>query len=199
MRRTVWNNTALHTAITSDHTDCVELLIREGADVNYIGSLGETPLTVASKNPDASSMKILIEAGADVNMQNTSGNSALNTCILFRNGDEQVVVDKIRLLLKAGAHINRKANTGQPAQYVDVSWKTLIRILFAAGEILPFHSISAEGDSLKDLCRRRIRQILIDKDPHENLFVRIPQLGLPSLVTEYLSYGVTLNDNNAIP
>ena len=188
----------MHTAIASDQTDCVELLVKEGADVNYVGSLGETPLTVASKNSDASSMKILIEAGADVNMQNTSGNSALNTCILFRNGDEQVVADKVRLLLRAGAHINKKANTGQPAHYIDASWKTLIRILFAAGEILSFHSISPEGDSLKDLCRRRIRQILIDKDPHENLFVRIPRLGLPSLVTEYLLYGVTLNCNSAL-
>ena len=80
-------------------------------------------------------------------------------------------------------------------------------LLFAAGEKvnhkeirdkLPDYLKDLEDTEdelrLKDLYRRRIRQILIDKDPHENLFIRTPRLGLPSLVTEYLLYGVTLDD-----
>ena len=189
-----FGNTAFRIAITYQHKDCIELLINEGADVNKFPGEGETPLTEASLYSDASSVKLLLEAGANVNAENWRGHSALNTCIMFPNGDEQVVVDKIRLFLKAGAHINKKSNSGQPAQDLDPSWKTLIRILFAAGENLTLDSIEVESDCLKDLCRKRIRQILIDKDPHENLFVRIPQLGLPSLVTEYLLYGVTLHD-----
>ena len=189
-----FGNTAFRIAIRFQYTDCTKLLIKEGIDVNRFPAVDETPLTQASKSKGSSSLKLLLEAGADVKAENSRGNSALNTCILFHNRDEQEVIDKIRLLFRAGAHINKKPNSGQYAQYIDPSWKTLIRISFAAGETLPFDSRADEGDRLKDMCRRRIRQILIDKDPHENLLFRIPQLGLPSLVTEYLLYGVTLDD-----
>ena len=43
-----------------------------------------------------------------------------------------------------------------------------------------------ENLDLKHLCREAIRKHLIYLDPHEHLFGRIPQLGLPSLVTEFL-------------
>ena len=188
-----FDNTAFRFTIKFQYTDCTKLLIKEGVDVNRFPAEDETPLTEASKTL-GSSLKLLLEAGADVNAENSRGNSALSTCILFHNGDEQVVIDKIRLLFRAGAYINKKPSSGQLAQSIDPLWKTLIRILFAAGENLPFDPVADEGDCLKDMCRRRIRQILIDKDPRENLLVRIPQLGLPSLVTEYLLYGVTLDD-----
>ena len=48
---------------------------------------------------------------------------------------------------------------------------------------------------LKHLCREAIRKHLIDVDPHEHLFGRIPELGLPSLVTEYLLYDYSLDEN----
>ena len=40
--------------------------------------------------------------------------------------------------------------------------------------------------SLKHLCGEIIPKPQLDIDPHQHLFGRIPQLGLPSLVTEYL-------------
>ena len=191
-----FGNTALRIAIKSRHTGCIDLLVKEGADVNKFPDEDETPLTVASKKFRCIfSLKLLLEAGADVNIENSMGISGLNAC----EGDEQEVVDKVRLLLRAGAHVNKKANMGQRALYIGASWKTLIRILLAAGEILPFGSSEVESSCLKDVCRRRIRQILIDKDPHENLFVRIPQLGLPYLLPEYLLYGVSLEDQHGTP
>ena len=102
-----------------------------------------------------------------------------------------MATDKICLLFRAGAYVN-KPSSEKLAQRIDPSWKTLIRILFAAGQNLPFDSVADEGVCLKDMCRRRIRQILIDKDPP--LFIRIPRLGLPSLITEYLLFNVTLDD-----
>ena len=33
-------------------------------------------------------------------------------------------------------------------------------------------------------------------DPHEHLFGRIPRLGLPASMTEYLMYGVSLDDDD---
>ena len=45
------------------------------------------------------------------------------------------------------------------------------------------------GLCLKEKCRNVIRKHLLELDPHENLFIRVPRLGLPSLLTEYLLYG----------
>ena len=41
-------------------------------------------------------------------------------------------------------------------------------------------------------CREAIRKHLIDLDPHAHLFNRIPQLGLPSLLTDYLLFDISL-------
>ena len=49
--------------------------------------------------------------------------------------------------------------------------------------------------SLKHLCRETIRKHLLDIDPLENLFGRIPQLGLPSSLTVYLLYSLSLDDD----
>lgn len=51
---------------------------------------------------------------------------------------------------------------------------------------------------LKHKCREAIRKHLLDLDPHSHLFGRIPQLGLPSLLTEYLLYDQTLEDDDNV-
>ena len=60
-----------------------------------------------------------------------------------------------------------------------------------------------EESHLKHLCRVRIRTHLLELDPHENLFIRVPELGLPKSLVSYLLYDVTVddlsddNDNNS--
>ena len=46
---------------------------------------------------------------------------------------------------------------------------------------------------LMDLTRVAIRKYLREASP-VNLFVRVPHLGLPSLLADYLLYGITLED-----
>ena len=45
---------------------------------------------------------------------------------------------------------------------------------------------------LKHLCRVAIRKHLIKVNPHLRLFDRIPQLGLPASLSQYLLYNVTI-------
>ena len=54
---------------------------------------------------------------------------------------------------------------------------------------------SPEGN-LKDTCRRAIRKHLMELSP-VNLFCKIPQLGLPKLMEDYLLYGITLDASDA--
>ena len=49
---------------------------------------------------------------------------------------------------------------------------------------------------LKHICREMIRTHLLDINPHENLFVRLPKLHLPSLLERYLLYGFTASAEN---
>ena len=64
-------------------------------------------------------------------------------------------------------------------------------------EIPEYFQELKERLDLKHLCREAIRKHLLDLDPQEHLFGRIPQLGLPSIVTEYLLYNCSLDPETA--
>ena len=72
-------------------------------------------------------------------------------------------------------------------------------LLYAAGETIDETKVQVP-DFLKPpdlnpkhLCRETIRKHLINIDPHQHLFRRIPQLGLPSLLTKYVLFSMSLN------
>ena len=52
---------------------------------------------------------------------------------------------------------------------------------------------------LKHLCRESIRSHLLDLDPHTHLFGKIPKLGLPKSLADYLLYNQTLGDDEQTP
>ena len=74
-------------------------------------------------------------------------------------------------------------------------------LLYAAGECFAETKVQVPDYlrqpewNLKHLAREAIRKHPINIDPHENLFGRIPLLGLPSLITEYLLYDMSLDDD----
>ena len=77
-------------------------------------------------------------------------------------------------------------------------------LLFTAGEILDGITDAEIPDclsfddiklNLKHICREAIRKHLLNLDPHAHLFYRVPRLELPSLLTEYLLYNQTLDDD----
>ena len=53
--------------------------------------------------------------------------------------------------------------------------------------------------TLLDLCREAIRKHLLQMSPHEHLFGRVPKLGLPSIITDYLLYYQTLDEDDQRP
>ena len=48
---------------------------------------------------------------------------------------------------------------------------------------------------LKHLCRETLRRHLLELDPHTHLFGRVPRLGLPKSLMEYLLYNQTLDND----
>uniref|UniRef100_A0A673T109 Ankyrin repeat and SOCS box protein 1 n=1 Tax=Suricata suricatta TaxID=37032 RepID=A0A673T109_SURSU len=59
--------TPLRIAATAGHGDCVDFLIRNGAEVDLVDVKGQTALYVAVVNGHLESAQILLEAGADPN------------------------------------------------------------------------------------------------------------------------------------
>ena len=139
----------------------------------------------------------------------------------------------IKLLLKLGVHVNKRSR-GHTAfmKYCNQNRhpdEIFIKLLYATGQVVEWPELEycagrrvvvpewlqdAEAvrkrkkcASLRDMCRVSIRTRFLNLDRHTNLFIRVPKLGLPSLLTRYLLYHMTLdvlyteedtdNDNNS--
>ena len=194
-------NTPLGSAALRGQLKYMELLLTLGADVNGRNKNGGTPLMYAVCSEDDTCAKALIEAGADVNIADRKGDTVLSIAAATGN------VKNLLMLLKAGAHINRGSVVSCPAAYR--TFKTGLTpvtsmLLFAAGERFGVRDLREKVNTLfdleecdldlKHLCRERLRRHLIDLNPHAHLFNRIPHLGLPPLLNEYLLYDVSLDD-----
>ena len=183
----------------------VLLLIAVGANVNQKNCNGDTPLLWHTCFGRLKCVKALIEAGADVDATNKELETPLMMSVSTGNNKNVV-----RALLNKGTNINILDNSGGNAltflatyEKGQKRYQEKFMILFAAGEKINRQAIEAEEQkvpdhlqpqlNLKDICRRRIREHLLELDPHTHLFGRIPRLELRFIITEYLLYNQTLD------
>ena len=187
---------------------CVRLLIEAGAYVNLRNKNGESALSLAALRDRVRCVKVLIEAGADVNNRNTRGGE---TVLHWACGN----ADCLRLLFQSGVGINRRNVKLQNALTNYMTWpygvtKENVMLLVAAGETIDGIVFTRGTDDpvnvsdylpfmqsepcLKSICRSAIRSHLLNMDPYENLFRRIPLLGLSPSLTDYLLYDTRLHD-----
>lgn len=108
----------LHTAAV----EMTELLLRHGADPNFAGLYGRTPLIHATVNiPDITGL--LICSGARVNGVDDAGWTPLMYAVLLhkqnRNGNKEQALKRINFLLEHGADIHLKNDNGETA--MDIS------------------------------------------------------------------------------
>ena len=220
-------DTALIRAAEMGYDKCVNLLIQGGADVNIAGhNIYATALIQAARYDWHRCVHLLIQAGADVNAADFINNTVLMSAVgdsedlfaptfnerdLFSLGTSRI--KSVQLLLAAGADVNRTNVHRQTALYFHrhrgvFQDRDIPMLLIAAGEKLDETNVTIEdildavhetGDELclKHLCRETIREHLIELNSHQNLFIRIPKLGLPSLLTKYLLYDMTLDTEYA--
>ena len=172
--------------------------------MNIANKHGYTALLYGITQCSFTCINSLIQAGADVNTVHKKGYIVLNQAIYSDD------LNITRAVLKAGSFINRLndanhnalMNTLSPNSPSILRSEDLVMLLFAAGEIVNYMMFWARVPEylqhadlkfcLKHHCREAIRKHLIKLNPHENLFGRIPKLGLPSSVEEYLLYNMSL-------
>ena len=96
-------------ASQNGHTEVVEQLLKEHANVNIQNKEGVTALMKASQNNHTEVVEQLLKEGADVNIKNNYGWTAL--MIASKNGHTQVVEQ----LLKEDADVNIQTNNRETA------------------------------------------------------------------------------------
>ena len=157
---------ALKWAVVNGKEMCVELLIEAGVDVNTC-KLHYTSLKILWK---------LLRAGIEVNIIGDNEETALRYCIKElreknANGDE--LKEKIKILHAAGEILikNYRYSCRKPVELPD------------------FLKYRSEELNLMSICRELIRKHLLQMSK-VNLFFRVPRLGLPDVLCQYLLYNM---------
>jgi len=119
--------TPLIYAARENCSECVELLIRHGVDLNLGDPTGVVPLVIAIINGNTDIAKRLIEAGADVNQWDIFGQAPLHVAIsnMNRGGRSSNPLDADQAQAATGAElvqmlIERGANPNQQVAYPSV-------------------------------------------------------------------------------
>ena len=160
--------------------------------MNKLDNRGCTALVLAAQKGYASVADILINSGADVNIVcGTTYRNALYEFVVRNNSKG------VRLLLKSGANVNTDMFFVRSLS-TPILKDGVRELLFAAGQNTHREKIRRKiygYCTLQNRCRVVIRSHLLQIDRQQNLFCRIPSLGLPSPLVRYLLYDVCLNDD----
>ena len=213
--------TPLHIALDESDVLSAKLLIESGADVNKADYFGMTSLMYAVRNEDADQddfVDLLLETGADVNARDTRGDTALfmaasagnKNCVkhLLRAGAH---INKFQINFDPANDRNCSHHLHHQGKPLDAE---LLKLMFVAGingtdfnmlnriadlmneakiTMVDLRKKSREELSLMNKCRTVIRNYLKQSEPPVNLFIKVPQLGLPSLMVDYLWYNMSLD------
>jgi len=103
--------TALHRAAVADAAEVAQLLLASGAQVNFHGPLGTTPLILAASNGSRRTAEVLLDHGADVSTPDGHRDTALSQATAH-NHDDIVRLLLIHLPVPSVANMNAVAMRG---------------------------------------------------------------------------------------
>ncbi|KAI9889562.1 MAG: hypothetical protein M1814_005165 [Vezdaea aestivalis] len=112
----IWLPTPLHLAAVHGLLFCCQLLVSNGADLEYQGRDGTTPLLAACHVGKLDVVRLLLRMGANQNAQDHDGRSALHR-LLDQNfdADRHQMYDLAKLCIDAGTDVSLKNLDGLTA------------------------------------------------------------------------------------
>jgi ankyrin repeat protein len=102
------------TAYDASASKNVEMLIAAGANIKAVDNDGQTSLMLALQKDFVETIKVLLKAGPrpSINAKSKAGRTALMYAIEARG---YFVVEKVKLIMAAGADVNIADNQGRTA------------------------------------------------------------------------------------
>lgn len=187
--------TALTTALTTEDSEkapeCVDLLIRAGAEINgIVNDSGETALFLAAKAGNAECIKVLLKADVQINVKHIDGLNALTEYFMGSdNTSEWVVEEKVAMLLSAaGESLNLRRFGAKEKFDVKTLGLPIGTEFHPSASFVKWLLQKEQNHSLKSICREVIRGWLMMVNPHRNLFLTLLETGLPASLQRYLVY-----------
>ena len=181
------------------------------------------PREAMAKRDGLGSVKLFLRSGTKINITDRDSRNTLQHQVALYNsstGSDDVLqhqgteqdssTGSDDVLQDQGAEQDSSTGSDDVLQHqgteqdISTGCDDICLLLFAAGETLDgitdeeipdclrFNDIKL---NLKHICREAMRKHLLNLDPHTHLFGRVPRLELPSLMTEYLLYNQTLDDD----
>jgi len=98
--------TALHRTAVANAAEVAQLLLASGAEVNFHGPLGTTPLILAASNGSRRTAEVLLDHGADVSTPDGHRETALSQATAHNHGD---IVRLLLIHLPAPSIVNMNA------------------------------------------------------------------------------------------
>uniref|UniRef100_UPI00358ED4B9 transient receptor potential cation channel subfamily A member 1 n=1 Tax=Myxine glutinosa TaxID=7769 RepID=UPI00358ED4B9 len=83
------HQTPLHKAAMFDHSDIVEYLLNEGAEIDSVDSDLRTPFLIATSRGSWKSANVLLKRGANIHLFDSKGRNFLHFAVSFTGGLEQ--------------------------------------------------------------------------------------------------------------
>ena len=190
-----------------------KLLINAGADVNTVDVNSNTALIItAEQNVDqgVECAKLLLKAGATINLINNKGRNALYSHI-YKCADWNKQPDRtmVLLLYAAGETLDGVRFDDVPLDILnclnemDISLADILQTEKSSNQLqevnthyLDYMISFSENHQicLKSLCREKIRKCLLNLNRSQHLFYRVPKLGLPAALTQFMLFGISLDE-----
>ena len=167
--------------------ECITLLVSGGADVNVKTVNGKEILWIilrkhsSGHNVDCKCRELSVDRYSLVRLFLHAG-ADLREMLQLLEKQIQFLAPDLLLLLAAGA------TTGYLSQVKDS-----IQNDVSAGSI---QQLLPNRSNLMSLCRSSMRDHLLNTNPSNNLFISVPRLGLPSVLTDYLLFHTFIEKEN---
>jgi ankyrin repeat protein len=121
----------------ADSPEMLELLIKNGADIQVKDNTGDTPLFSIT---DPETLKLLIKKGADVNALSKNNENALHSQIIrlawYNNEEMKPYLELIKTLIDKGINVNQQEKTDLETplhKAAAINWRDAVKLLIKNG------------------------------------------------------------------